>query len=162
MTGLQIGSGQNLDLKSRCECLTTLFFYRLTLARVQRRKEIVEIAVAVICPMKLLTEAVQKPGLAKCFQIGVFWEIDVHRRNPSPLGDLNHRRDQLQPRLRWRARMQHHSWSGYGGERHRGEQLRVVSAAGAFEGVRPPVIEDIFSIGMSLCIKRDHTGDPSS
>src|SRR5262249_4139245 len=117
MTRLQIGSGQNLDIKSRYERLTTLFFYRLTLARGQRRKEIVEIAVAVICPMKLLAEAVQKPDLAQCFHIGLFREIDVQRRNPSPLGDLDHRRDQVQPRLRRRARMQHNSWSGYRRER---------------------------------------------
>src|SRR6516225_7012367 len=60
-------------------------------------------------------------------------------------------------RLRRRARTQHQSWSWDGGERSSREQLRIVTPAGALVGVGPPVIEDVFAVGVSLCVERDRS-----
>ena len=86
MARLQIRPGQDFDPETRGQRLTTLFLHCLPLARVQCREKVLEVAIAVICPMKLLTEPLQKSCLGQCVHIRSFGKIDVHRRNALLLG----------------------------------------------------------------------------
>ena len=58
-----------------------------------------------------------------------------------------------------RGRVQQQARARDRGERHSRQQLGVIPAAGALIGIRPAIVEDVFTIGMRLGIERHDPGD---
>jgi hypothetical protein len=109
--------------------------------------------------MELLAEALQKACLGQRLGFAGVGKVHVQRRNSPALRELDHSGEQMLAGLRRRPRTQQHPGARHRGERHSRQQLGVVPPAGAFVGVRPTVIENIFAVGMRLRVERHDAND---
>src|SRR5712692_2459255 len=75
----QVAAGQQLDFDAAGQRLAPLLLDRLALARIERGQIVVEIAVALVCPMELLADPLQEAGFGKGREILVAREIDMQR-----------------------------------------------------------------------------------
>ena len=123
----------------------------LALARGQRGEEIIEVAIAGICPVELLVGALEKALLAEELPFRLGRESDVNPRcviDPAKLyqacgkplaGDFGVRS----------CPHQEPPPSG-GRERHRDLEFRIIVAARALVGLGPAAVEDILAARMAL------------
>ncbi len=128
---------------------------RLALARIERREEIVERAVAVVVPVILHAQAREEPDLLKQVAFRAAREGDVQRGHAGILDRRDQGGDQGRPRLALlppgadqQARP---------GDRREGRgdlQLRIIAAAGAVIGLGPAVVEHIFALAVGFDVER--------
>src|SRR5437879_2223505 len=104
--------------------------------------------------MELLSHPLQKPGLGQSVRFVRLREVHMQRRNSAPVRELDHSGKEMLAGFRWRVWTQEQAWSRHRGKGHGRQQLGVVSPAGTFIGIRPAVVENVFAIGMRLCVER--------
>ena len=136
----------------------------LALARRQRGKEPVEIGIAVILPVELDRRTDHPAKVGQWGGIALGQEINMRRRQFEPLQILHHSVCKRGAKLRGAVRRSitdEESRAGRRGEGHRRQHFRIIGPAGAGEGVRPAVVEDIFAVRMMFQIMRHRGGEPS-
>jgi hypothetical protein len=125
--------------------------HRLALARRQRLEEILVVGIAVVDEVELLVGAMQIALRLQHADLFAGHERDVSRGDAEPAHDLLqalghgilHRQSLVavgnqKPRAGCRR------------ERDGALQLRIITAAGALEGIGPAVVEDIFALAVVL------------
>ncbi len=101
--------------------------------------------------MELLVGALQEAALAEEAPFRLGQEGDVGRRQLAGGGDLDQGIGKAATHgLRQRTGAGEQARPGHRGERHRHLQLGVIVAAGALEGLRPAMVEDIFAARMAF------------
>jgi hypothetical protein len=126
------------------------------LARGKGCQEIVEAGVTVIVPVILLAQPQQPAVLAEALPVGLAAEGGMDRADAVVAGDLGQHVDHgvahavfERPGAREQARSRHRR------EGHGGLELGIIAAAGPLEGLRPAMVEDIFSLAVAFHVKRD-------
>src|SRR5689334_5682700 len=90
MAGLQVGPGQHFYFETASERLAPLLFYCLALSRIERREEVIEIAVPFVRPVELLTEPLKKSCLGQRLGLGGIGKVYVQGRDFAALRELDH------------------------------------------------------------------------
>ena len=101
--------------------------------------------------MELLVGARQVAGFGQQLLLVLRGEGDVQRRGADLAGQRGAGRgQQMTVGLGIRARLHQQAAAGHRREGHGCLELRVVASAGAFKGVGPAMVEDIFAHGVAL------------
>ena len=104
--------------------------------------------------MVLLPQAQQPAVLAEALPLGFCAESSVHGTDAIVVGNLGQHIDQsIAHAVGERAGAGEQARSRHWREGNRGLELGVVAAAGALEGLRPTVIEDIFALRVALDVE---------
>ena len=143
-------AGFHRDLQTRLAGLTPLLPDVFPLFAGEAGEKRFEMPVAAVVPVKLPVEAL-KPACVEGGQIVLAQKIDVHRRQPKPLGFGDQRGDQ---QLFGFLAARQQPRSGHGRVGRGTQQFGIVVAAGAFEGVGPGKVEHEFAVRVALQIRR--------
>ncbi len=126
----------------------------LALARRQIRQKAVETAEAAILPMELLAGAGQQAHFGPDPQFCLGAECNVERRDAVVGGDLHRALRQGGHALGLEPRFCQEPPPGGRGEGDGDLEFRVIAAPGAFKGMRPVVVKDVFALTVRFHVKR--------
>ncbi len=150
MDFLDGGAGQELDLDTAGERLLAFAADHLALPGSELGQEGLEIRVALIDEVKLLSSALQESRRAERFPFRSSRKRNVGRRRADFFAPYAKACNQLLARGFTMSRRCQEASAGCGGKRHRDLELRIIIQASAAIGVRPAMIEHIFAHGMSF------------
>ena len=154
--GLEIVAAELVDDQIRAAHRLALLADRLALARGEGGQEIVEGRVAGVAPVILPAEPQQPATLPEALPVGLAAEGGMDRADAVVARDLGQHVDHgLAHRLGERPRPCEQARTGHRCERDRRLELGIVAAAGAFEGLRPAVVEDVFALAVALHVERN-------
>ena len=160
----QVGSRDPLHLDPVLERDAALAPEVLPLLGAEPGEEIVEARVALVAPVKLLVGAAEEAAPGEPFPLVRLEKSEVQGGHFELAGDLDAARDEvildfeLHPLF---IRPHEQPPPGRRRERYRPEELRVVVSARVLERLRPPVVEDVLPLRVSLEVERNHPGQPA-
>src|SRR5262249_20439180 len=118
----------------------------------------IEACVVGIFPMKLLVHALQKAPFAERAPFLFGQERDVCRREIARSGYFDERvGERSTDRVSYRARGREQARPGHGRKWNRDLALWIVAAPGAFKGLGPAMVENVFAAGVAFCIAGHRT-----
>src|SRR5260370_39048882 len=100
MPRLQVSAGQHFDVETRGERLAPLLLYCFAFSRIQRREEVIEIAVSLVGPVELLAEPLQKSRLGQRLGLGGGGKVHAQRPDSAARRELDHSDKEMLPGLR--------------------------------------------------------------
>src|SRR5262249_9992642 len=151
----EVGARHPIYLDAILQRAFPLAAYGLSLSGGKCAEEIVEALIAVVAPVELLIVALQEAKPAGKLPLLLCGKGDVQRGGVKTYGEGGGGLEQ--ERLASSALgtiADQEPPAGDGRERHGALQLRIIGAAGAFRGVCPGVVEDIFAEGMRFQVAR--------
>src|SRR6476646_465629 len=144
-----------MNANSRRERLGALAADVLSLARGQRREELIEARIAGVLPMELLVGTLEEAARAQELPLRRGGERDVYGGGAGAPADIDERIGEMRAhRLGVRARPREQALPGRGRARHRNLQLGIVTSPRALVRLRPAVVEDIFAARMRFHVAR--------
>ncbi len=155
-------AGQVDDLQPAGQRVAALAADRLALARGERVEEVVEVAIALVDEVELPVGARQIAVFGKLLLLGFSGEGDVQRGGAELGGQRGAGGGEQRAVLAGvAARPDQQAPAGHRREGHRRLELGIVAPAGAFIGVGPAVVEDVFAHGMAFQVAGHDRGRPA-